>query len=78
MLILPSAVADARMRMFNLDGSEGKMCGNAIRCVGKYLYDHDIVRKLEMTIETLSGIKTCGCTKIKRRGAAGYGGYGPA
>ena len=63
-LILPSAVADARMRMFNLDGSEGKMCGNAIRCVGKYLYDHDIVRKLEMTIETLSGIKTLRLHKI--------------
>ena len=39
-LICPSDVADAKMRMFNLDGSEGKMCGNAIRCVGKYLYDN--------------------------------------
>ena len=38
-LILPSEVADARMRMFNADGSEGMMCGNAIRCVGKYLYE---------------------------------------
>lgn len=56
-LICPSEVADAKMRMFNLDGSEGKMCGNAIRCVGKYLYDNDIVRKEEMTIETLSGVK---------------------
>ena len=46
------------MRMFNADGSEGKMCGNAIRCVGKYLYDHGIVRKTTVTIETLSGIKT--------------------
>lgn len=62
-LILPSAVADARMRMFNLDGSEGKMCGNAIRCVGKYLYDHDIVRKLEMTIEPYRESRPCGCTK---------------
>lgn len=56
-LIMRSGVADARMRMFNLDGSEGKMCGNAIRCVAKYLYDNHLVRKLEMTIETLSGIK---------------------
>ncbi|MDR2046349.1 MAG: carbamoyl-phosphate synthase large subunit [Clostridiales bacterium] len=56
-LICPSDVADAKMRMFNLDGSEGKMCGNAIRCVAKYLYDKDIVKKTEMRIETLSGIK---------------------
>ncbi len=56
-LILPSEVADAKMRMFNLDGSEGKMCGNAIRCIAKYLYDNGIVRKVQMTIETLSGIK---------------------
>ncbi|MDR0197896.1 MAG: carbamoyl-phosphate synthase large subunit, partial [Oscillospiraceae bacterium] len=55
-LILPSAVADAKMRMFNLDGSEGGMCGNAIRCVAKYLYDNGIVRKKEMSVETLSGI----------------------
>lgn len=57
-LICPSDRADAKMRMFNADGSEGKMCGNAIRCVGKYLYDHGIVRKATVTIETLSGIKT--------------------
>ncbi|HHW31201.1 MAG TPA: carbamoyl-phosphate synthase large subunit [Clostridiaceae bacterium] len=57
-LICKSDVADAKMRMFNLDGSEGKMCGNAIRCVAKYLYDNGIVKKSEMTIETLSGIKT--------------------
>lgn len=56
-LICPSDVADAKMRMFNLDGSEGKMCGNAIRCVGKYLYDNNIVKKDTITIETLSGIK---------------------
>ncbi len=56
-LIMPSEIADARMRMFNLDGSEGKMCGNGIRCVAKYLYDNKIVRKAEITIETLSGIK---------------------
>ncbi|MGN0488814.1 MAG: carbamoyl-phosphate synthase large subunit [Ruminococcus sp.] len=59
-LVCPSEVADAKMRMFNLDGSEGKMCGNGIRCVGKFLYDHnmiDINEKDEITIETLSGIK---------------------
>ncbi len=59
-LVCPSDVADAKMRMFNLDGSEGKMCGNGIRCVGKFLYDHnmiDINEKSEITIETLSGIK---------------------
>ncbi len=59
-LVCPSDVADAKMRMFNLDGSEGKMCGNGIRCVGKFLYDHDMVDqdKAKITVETLSGIKT--------------------
>lgn len=56
-LICPSDSADAKMRMFNADGSEGKMCGNAIRCVGKYLYDNGTVKKDEISIETLSGIK---------------------
>ncbi|MDR1094101.1 MAG: carbamoyl-phosphate synthase large subunit [Clostridiales bacterium] len=56
-LICPSATADAKMRMFNLDGSEGKMCGNGIRCVAKYLYDSGRVPKKEMRIETLSGVK---------------------
>ena len=56
-LICKSDKADAKMRMFNADGSEGKMCGNAIRCVGKYLYDNGIVNKENLTIETLSGIK---------------------
>lgn len=56
-LIMRSRVADCRMRMFNADGSEGRMCGNAIRCVGKYVYDEGIVRKDEITVETLSGIK---------------------
>ena len=56
-LILPSDVADAKMRMFNLDGSEGRMCGNAIRCVAKYIYDNKIVQKPSLKIETLSGIK---------------------
>ena len=56
--IMPSKVADARMRMFNADGSEGKMCGNGIRCVGKYIYEHDISRNNPLKIETASGIKT--------------------
>ena len=56
-LICPSDVADAKMRMFNSDGSEGKMCGNGIRCVGKFLYDNGLSSGEKMTIETLSGIK---------------------
>lgn len=56
-MICRSGAADAKMRMFNADGSEGRMCGNAIRCVGKYLYDRGIVPREEMAIETLSGIK---------------------
>lgn len=60
-LICKSAVADARMRMFNADGSEGNMCGNAVRCVGKYLYDGGIVRGEDMTVETRSGIKKLHC-----------------
>lgn len=56
-LICPSEVADAKMRMFNADGSEGKMCGNATRCIGKYMYDHGLIDKPEMTLETRSGIK---------------------
>lgn len=57
-LIETSEIADAKMRIFNLDGSEGKMAGNSIRSVAKFLYDNDIVKKDEMTIETASGIKT--------------------
>ncbi|MBQ2677151.1 MAG: carbamoyl-phosphate synthase large subunit [Clostridia bacterium] len=57
-LICPSDVADAKMLIYNLDGTEGKMSGNAIRCVGKYLYDNKIVDKSDLTIETLSGIKS--------------------
>ena len=55
--IMPSDVADAKMRMFNADGSEGKMCGNGIRCVGKYVYEHGISKNNPLTIETASGIK---------------------
>ncbi len=56
-LILPSEVADVRMRMFNSDGSESQMCGNAIRCVGKYAYENGLINKPELSVETLAGIK---------------------
>jgi diaminopimelate epimerase len=55
-LICPSQVADAQMRMFNADGSESEMCGNAIRCVAKYVYEHGIARKGTMQIETGAGV----------------------
>lgn len=57
-LLCPSKVADCRMRMFNLDGSEGRMCGNGIRCVGKLAHDLGYVKGDSVRIETLSGIKT--------------------
>ncbi len=57
-MICRSSVADAKMRMFNADGSEGKMCGNGIRCVGKFIYDRGYAKKETVTVETLSGIKT--------------------
>ncbi|MCA9054910.1 MAG: diaminopimelate epimerase [Planctomycetaceae bacterium] len=57
-LIAPSERADARMRMFNADGSEAEMCGNAVRCVAKYLFDHDVARKEELAIETGRGVLT--------------------
>jgi diaminopimelate epimerase len=55
-LICPSDKAEARMRMFNADGSEAEMCGNGIRCVAKYLYDHGLVRKPVLSVETGCGI----------------------
>src|SRR5947209_11505039 len=55
-LICPSDKADARMRMFNADGSEAEMCGNGIRCVAKYLYDHGLVRKSTLAVETGRGV----------------------
>jgi len=60
-LICPSEVADARMRMFNADGSESEMCGNAIRCVAKYLYDHGIARHEALKIETGRGVLSLQC-----------------
>ena len=56
-LILPSEVADFRMRIFNADRSEAMMCGNATRCVGKYVYEHGMTDKTEVSLETNSGIK---------------------
>ena len=56
-LIKPSEKADCQMDMYNLDGSQGTMCGNGIRCVGKYVYDHGIVDKTEIDVETLAGIR---------------------
>jgi len=56
-LIMPSEKADFRMRMFNADGSEGIMCGNGTRCIGKYVYDNSLTDKKEVTLETLAGIK---------------------
>lgn len=55
--ILPSDKADFMMRIFNADGSEAKMCGNGIRCVGKYVFDKGYTDKTQITVETLSGIK---------------------
>jgi diaminopimelate epimerase len=55
-LICPSERADAKMRMFNADGSEAEMCGNGLRCVAKYVYDHGIARKERLNIETGRGI----------------------
>lgn len=56
-LICPSEKADFRMEMYNLDGSEGMMCGNGIRCVGKYVYDYGMTEKTKLSIETKAGIK---------------------
>lgn len=57
-LILPSDKADVRMRMFNIDGSEGEMCGNGVRCVAKYSYDHGLTKNNPMRVETGRGVLT--------------------
>lgn len=62
-LILPSATADVRMRMFNADGTEAEMCGNASRCVGKFAYEHGLVNKDVIRLETAAGIKIIQLTK---------------
>ena len=53
-LICPSEVADCEMAMYNADGSRGEMCGNGVRCVGKYMYDYGLTDKTEITVETLA------------------------
>ena len=61
-MIGPSEKADFEMLMYNADGSRGEMCGNGIRCVGKYVYDHGMTDKTTVTVETLGGIKVLGLT----------------
>ncbi|MDE7300216.1 MAG: diaminopimelate epimerase, partial [Lachnospiraceae bacterium] len=72
-LIKPSEKADFTMEMYNADGSQGEMCGNAIRCVGKYVYDHGMTEKTELSIETLAGIKylQLSVKGLERSGEAG-------
>ena len=64
-LIGPSAEADFSMRIFNPDGTEAQMCGNALRSVGKYVYDHQMTKKTELKIETLAGVRTLKLTLFK-------------
>src|SRR3954462_1946181 len=66
-LIMPSQKADVRMRMFNADGLEGEMCGNGIRCVAKYAYDHGLAKKNPMRIETGRGVLSLTRKKKTRR-----------
>ncbi len=70
-MILPSDKADVRMRMFNVDGSEGEMCGNGVRCVAKYSYDHGLTKNNPMKVETGRGVltldlKTNGANKVEQ------------
>ena len=77
-LVCPSDKADAKMRIFNADGSEGMMCGNGIRCVGKYVYDSGIARKDVLTIDSLSGVKTLHMTIENGKATAARVDMGPA
>ena len=69
-LIGPSGTADCRMDMYNMDGSRGVMCGNGVRCVGKYAYDHGLVPgdRRSLTVETLAGVKTIEFTVEEKNG----------
>ena len=69
-LIKPSDRADAEMDIYNADGSRAMMCGNGIRCVGKYIYDHNIAKKDVLTIDTQSGVKTLKVKAEKGKAAA--------
>ena len=64
------------MKMFNMDGSEGRMCGNAIRCTAKYIYDNGYCRKKKIKIETLSGIKAIEVYTENGYVISSWGGYG--
>lgn len=64
-LIYPSEIADFRMAMYNADGSEGKMCGNGVRCIAKYVYDYGLTDKKQISIETLGGIKYLDLTVVE-------------
>ncbi len=65
-LILPSEKADFRMRMFNRDGSEGEMCGNAVRCIGKYVYERGLTDKKHILLETNGGVKVLDLTIVDK------------
>lgn len=77
-LVCPSDHADAKMRIFNADGSEGMMCGNGIRCVGKYVYDSGIARKNQLQIDSLSGVKILDMTIQDGKAVAARVDMGPA
>ena len=84
-LVGPSDKADFSMRIFNADGSEARMCGNASRCIGKYVYEYGLTDRTCVSLDTLSGIKqlhlhvdqaTASARGRAGRGAVGHGGYG--
>ena len=73
-----SKVVDAKMRIFNADGSEAEMCGNGIRCFAKYCYENGIAKKKEFSVETLSGLKHVWLTLNGGEVSSCQGGYGRA
>ena len=77
-LICPSDRADFRMDMYNADGSRGEMCGNGIRCVGKYVYDCGLTDREEITVETLAGIRYLKLLVEEKKVAKVRGKYGRA